>query len=171
MTGERSEEMGERREAAKKLIRIHREMAKEIIADMEHLLKRPYMRLLGTVYDKQLGSIRALYRYADKRLGTDLLMFRYMLREEITEPRTQTAHLVSTKENPEHLPMGVFINYLDSGKVPGFTLTKNIDRIRFYFNRVMTPKLALAFIKAGVNLERAGRGLPAIDFSDSSGGK
>jgi hypothetical protein len=146
-------------------------MAKEIVANMEQTLKRPYMWLLGSMYDKQSGSIRALYRYADKRLGTDLLIFRYMLREEITEPRTQTALLVSPEENPEHFPAGVFINFLDSGKFPGFTLTKNIDRIRFYFERVMTPELALAFIQAGVNLERTGRGLPAVDFSDSSGGK
>jgi hypothetical protein len=31
------------------------------------------------------------------------------------------------------------------------------------------PELALALIEAGVNLERTGRGLPAINFSDRSG--
>jgi hypothetical protein len=37
------------------------------------------------------------------------------------------------------------------------------------FERVMTPELALLLVESGVNLERTGRGLPAIDFSDSSG--
>jgi hypothetical protein len=32
----------------------------------------------------------------------------------------------------------------------------------------MTPELSLALVEAGINLERAGRGLPAVDFSDDS---
>jgi hypothetical protein len=54
------------------------------------------------------------------------------------------------------MPPAAFIQYLKPGKVSGFILTKEQERVKKVFERVMTPELALELVGAGVKLGAGG---------------
>jgi hypothetical protein len=143
-----------REEEEARMTRIETGMAKEIISNMETILYWPDKALLCARYDSGPGAVQAFY--ADS-CGTEISWYWFKLYEEIKNPRKDTARLAVVYESK--LTPDEFLKFLVDKKAPVFKMAAQFEQI---IKKAMTPELAL---------ERTGRGLPAIDFSDSSGGR
>jgi hypothetical protein len=131
-------------------------MGMEIIRHMEIILRRPGEALLCAQYSEGPGAVQAFY----VSHGTESISwYWYKLREEIKNPLSDISRIVAVHESK--LPLDEFLKFLTDEKAPGFRMSAQFEQAVM---KVMTPELALDFVRAGVNLERAGRGLPAIDF-------
>jgi hypothetical protein len=144
------------------MTRIEQGMGEEIIGNMEKILSRPGKVLLCARYDNGPGAIQAFY--ADNCGSGFVSWYWYKLQEGIKNPLTDTAHIVTVHESK--MQIDEFLKFLVDKKAPVFKITAQFEQA---IKKFMTPELALDFVQAGINLERADRGLPAIDFSGSPG--
>jgi hypothetical protein len=140
--------------------RIENGMGEEIIRHMETILCLPEKVLLCARYCSGAGAILAFYM---DNCGAETISWYWLkLYEEIKDPQKDTARIVAVHESK--LSLDEFLKFLTDKKAPVFKISAQFEQA---IKKVMTPDLVLDFVKAGVNLERTGRGLSAIDFSDS----
>jgi hypothetical protein len=141
------------------MTRIENGMGEEIIRCMETILCQPGKVLLCARYCSGAGAIQAFYM--DNCGAETISWYWFKLLEEVKDPQKETAHIVAIHESK--LPLAEFLKFLVDEKTLVFKMSTQFEQA---IKKVMTPDLVLDFVKAGVNLERTGLGLPAIDFSD-----
>jgi hypothetical protein len=138
------------------MIKIERGMGEEIIRHMETILYLPGKALLCARYSTGAGAVQAFY----VDCGEEIISWCWFkLSEEIKNPQKDTAHIVTIHESK--LPLDEFLKFLTDEKAPVFKISAQFEQAVM---KAMNPGLVLDFVKAGVNLERAGRELPVIDF-------
>jgi hypothetical protein len=135
------------------LIDIDREAGDLIMRHMETALGFPGWTLLGALYDERRRHIQGVFAH-----DADNSVHHYFLKMREDGKLTGYRRLV--------MPPEALVKYL-AGQVPGFVPTMCQGRIKRFLKRAMTPELALGLVEAGVDLERADRSLPAMDFFPS----
>jgi hypothetical protein len=146
------------------MVRIENGMGEEIIRHMETILCLPGKALLCARYSSGSGGIQAFF--VDNCGAKTVSWYWFKLHERIKNPQKDTARIAVVYESK--LRIDEFLKFLVDEKAPVFRMAAQFEQS---IKKAMTPELALDFVKAGINLERTGRGLSAVDFSDSSGRK
>ena len=101
------------------MVKIHEGMGEEIIAHMDNVLSRPDMMLICARYDSRPGAIQAFYV---NNQGNTFFMYLYKLREEIKNPRKDTAHLAIVEESK--VTHNDLFKFLADPKAPFFRYSK-----------------------------------------------
>jgi hypothetical protein len=134
------------------MVRIEKGMGQEIIRHMETTLHRPDKMLLCARYDERPGAINAFYvdRYGTKTIS----WYWYKLKEEVKNFLTDSVHVVTVHESK--LQLDEFLKFLTHEKAPIFKVTAQFEQA---IRNAMPSDLVLDFVRAGINLEQADRGL------------
>ena len=148
MAFEAKNRTSERRKKMAEFIDIEKENGELIMRNMETALGFQGWNLLCAKYDARFKNIRVLYS-CEK--DTDIYIFHLKMKED-----GKLIAYAKRQFSPELFPE-ILIQYFDPQR--GYTFTAHEERFSRIFQRVMTPELALQFLKTGMEMEWAARGV------------
>ena len=99
------------------MVNIQVGMGEEIIQNMEAILSRPEQQLLCAKYCEGPGAVQAFY--LDSR--ETVFMYYYKLREEVNDPKVDTACIIAFFESK--LSLIDFYNFIINKNAPVYEMT------------------------------------------------